>query len=210
MAQTEAQGERGTRVIIYSRREASAAACCTKAVILDFSCSSSSHLPSSCFSIHLPSPTHSQTISFSNKALHIMGGTGKGDASIQAFFPPTPQASPVKTAASPASGAPLGDGFTAEEVRDALQPKPVEPWHPSIEYTECDIRDLNPGPRPVMFMGRVANIFDVSTSSKSPRAAKGCLKLTVKDNTGAVTVRPHRPMPVGSVDLSPSGPPLVC
>ena len=133
-----------------------------------------------------------------------MGGTGKGDASIQAFFPPTPQASPVKTATSTTSiGAPLGDGFTAEEVQEALRTKPAESWHPSIEYTECDIRDLNPGPRAVMFMGRVANIFDVSTSSKSPRAAKGCLKLTVKDNTGAVTVRLRSRSPRGSTDLSP-------
>ncbi|KAK5131070.1 hypothetical protein LTR08_001356 [Meristemomyces frigidus] len=119
-----------------------------------------------------------------------MGGTGKGDASIQAFFLPTPHASPIKTAAAPAAaGVPVGDGFTAEEVQVALRPQPIEPWHPSIEYTECDIRELNPGPRAVMFMGRVANIFDVCSSSKSPRAAKGCLKMTVKDNTGAVTVR---------------------
>ena len=132
-----------------------------------------------------------------------MGGTARGDASVQAFFPPTPQPSPIKTTLSPAdSGVQRGDGFTAEEVQDALRPKPTESWHPSIEYTECDIRNLIPGPHAVMFMGRVANIFDVSTSSKSPQAAKGCLKLTVKDNTGAVTVRPRIQRSVGSPDVS--------
>ncbi|KAK4546884.1 hypothetical protein LTR36_001616 [Oleoguttula mirabilis] len=118
-----------------------------------------------------------------------MGGTGKGDASIQAFFPPTPSASPTKASAPPSSDAPIGDGFTADEVQEALRPKPAEPWQPPEEYAECDVRDLIPGPRAVTFMGRVANIFDVMSTPKTPRAAKGCVKLCVKDSTGAVTVR---------------------
>ncbi|KAK5704544.1 hypothetical protein LTR17_021813 [Elasticomyces elasticus] len=110
-----------------------------------------------------------------------MGGKGKGDTSIQAFFPPTPQTSPVKHE--------VGDGFTAEELQLALQPKPAEPWHPPTEYKECDIRDLYPGPKAVTFMGRVCNLFDVMNTPKNERSAKGCLKLCIKDDTGALTVR---------------------
>ena len=119
-----------------------------------------------------------------------MGGTGKSDASIQAFFPPTPMSSPTKSTTSslPNSGPPVGDGFTADEVREALKPKPVEPWQPSGEYVECEIRDLYPGPRAVTFMGRIANIFDVANTPKTPRSAKGCVKLCIKDDKGAITV----------------------
>jgi len=118
-----------------------------------------------------------------------MGGNGKGDASIQAFFPPTPNSSPVKSASSPpSSDVPVGDGFTAEEKQEALKPQPAEPWHPTVEYEDCEIRDLYPGPRAVTFMGRVANIFDVANIPKTPRSAKGCVKLCVKDDTGAITV----------------------
>lgn len=115
---------------------------------------------------------------------------GKGDTSIQAFFTPTPSASPTKcsTILPSSSETPVGDGFTAEEVREALKPKPVEPWHPPVEYAECEIRDLYPGPRAVTFMGRVANIFDVLNTPKTPRSAKGAVKLCVKDDKGAITV----------------------
>ncbi|EMC99041.1 hypothetical protein BAUCODRAFT_103758 [Baudoinia panamericana UAMH 10762] len=89
----------------------------------------------------------------------------------------------------PSSTLPVGDGFTADELADALRPKPAEPWHPAVDYDECDIRDLNPGPKAVTFMGRVANIVDVLNTPKTPRSAKGCVKLCIKDDTGAITVR---------------------
>ncbi len=121
-----------------------------------------------------------------------MAGSGRSDASIQAFFPPTPNSSPLKKLHPKTStiGAPIGDGFTAEEVHEALKPQPVEPWKPTAEYAECDIRELRPGARAVTFMGRVANIFDIATTNmqKAPRSAKGFIKLCVKDDTGAMTV----------------------
>ena len=82
----------------------------------------------------------------------------------------------------------VGDGFTAAEVHEALKPKLAEPWHPPGEYAECEIRDLYPGPRAVSFMGRIANIFDVVSTPKTPRSAKGCVKLCVKDDKAAITV----------------------
>jgi len=116
---------------------------------------------------------------------HSMGGSGKVDASIQAFFPPTPQSSPAKRP----SVDDIGDGFTAEEIQVALQPKLPEPWQPPGKYTESDICDLRPGPKAVTFMGQVCNLFDVANTPKTPRSARGCVKLCVKDETGATTVR---------------------
>jgi hypothetical protein len=108
------------------------------------------------------------------------------DSSIQAFFHPTPAAS--SPAKQPPSSS-IGDGFTPEELEEALKPTPAEPWQPKVDYLECEIRDLYPGPRAVTFMGRVANIFDVANAPKTPRSAKGCVKLCVKDDHDAVTVR---------------------
>lgn len=119
-----------------------------------------------------------------------MAPTTRSDASIQAFFPPTPRPSPKKamTTSRPVVDA-IGDGFTTEEIYEALRPAPALQWQPTEEYTECDIKELLPGSKPVSFMGRVANIFDVAQTPKTPKSAKGCLKLCVKDDHAAITVR---------------------
>ncbi|KAK3672466.1 hypothetical protein LTR78_007773 [Recurvomyces mirabilis] len=117
-----------------------------------------------------------------------MGGNSKGDAFIQAFFPPTPNSSPT-TASVPSSNPPPGDGFTSDEIAEASRPKPAAPWQPAIEYEESDISDLYPGPKAVTFMGRVCNIFDLANTPKTPRSSKGCVKLCIKDDTGAITLR---------------------
>lgn len=124
------------------------------------------------------------------------------NASIQAYL--TPVTSPVK---SEARDAPVGDGFTAEELQNALKPKPADIWHPGVteqctarsahlilimlefEYTDMEISDLIAGPRAVTFMGRVANMFDVANSPRTPRSAKGCVKLCIRDGSGAITIR---------------------
>lgn len=108
------------------------------------------------------------------------------NASIQAYL--TPITSPVKSGSTPASAVPIGDGFTPEEVQEALQPKASESWHPAEDYADCEISDLYAGPRAVSFMGRVANIFDSANTPKTPRSAKGCIKLCVKDGGSAITV----------------------
>jgi hypothetical protein len=133
------------------------------------------------------SPSHHHILT--RQTLKARGGTmasSHKDSSIQAFFHPTPAtSSPAK---QPPSSS-IGDGFTPEELEEALKPTPAEPWQPKVEYLECEIRDLYPGPRAVTFMGRVANIFDVANAPKTPRSAKGCVKLCVKDDHDAVTVR---------------------
>ena len=55
-------------------------------------------------------------------------------------------------------------------------------------YEETEIGSLVPGPQRVALMGRVANFYDQSTPNKMPQAAKGCVKIIVKDDTGALTV----------------------
>lgn len=137
------------------------------------------------------SATSSRTTQLPLTSTATMGGNTRSNAAIQAYFPPTPTPSPTKTGASSpplSSDAPVGDGFTPEEVEDALKPPPIQPWSPPSEYAEREIRDMYPGPGAVTFMGRVANLFDVGTTQKTPRSAQGCLKLCVKDGGGAVTV----------------------
>lgn len=114
--------------------------------------------------------------------------------SIQAYFPPTPTSSPTKpsppkppqTSATPA---PPGDGFTPSE-RVLPAPALCQPWSPpdGVEYADVAIGDLVPGPAAVTFMGRVCNLFDVGTSAKGERAARGCVKVVVRDEGGCVTV----------------------
>lgn len=98
--------------------------------------------------------------------------------SIQSFFP--------KNGKTSSSGA--GDGFTAEEVEAALHPPALPKWQPRGIYEEADIETLVPGPGCVALIGRVVNFFDQETLSKAPQAAKGCLKLVIKDDTGALVV----------------------
>lgn len=120
-----------------------------------------------------------------------MAPAGKDGTSTPAFFPPTPDPSPAKVGPARPQNFPIniGDGFTPEEVLEALKPAPVQEWQPTEEYIEYQIKDLAPGPRPVSFMGRVANIFDIAHTPKTPTSAKGCLKLSIKDDTAAITVR---------------------
>ena len=106
--------------------------------------------------------------------------------SIRNFFRPT---QPSSSLANPPSCSSVGDGVTSEKLESALKPTPVGHWQPKVEYLECDIGDLYPGPRAVTFMGRVANIFDIGKPLITDRSAKGCVKLCVRNNQDAVTVR---------------------
>lgn len=108
------------------------------------------------------------------------------DPSIQSFFTPQSSSSPTKPASSFCKRP--GDGFTAEEIDAALRPAPSDSWDPPTEYEDCDIASLYAGPKCVTFMGRIVNFFDMSSPSKAPKAAKGCVKMIVKDNTCAITV----------------------
>ncbi|MCJ1272264.1 hypothetical protein MMC21_000050 [Puttea exsequens] len=109
--------------------------------------------------------------------------------SIQSFFqpevPPTTSRTP-STISQPTNT--TGDGFTPSEIHTALHPS-LHAWHPRTTYTETDIGSLVPGPGCVTVMGRVANVYDQVLSSKMPQAAKGCAKVLVKDDSGALAVK---------------------
>lgn len=96
-------------------------------------------------------------------------------SSIQSFF----SSSPLKSTP--------GDGFTSSEL--TLPKPPQTDWTPTIDYEECDIGALEPGPRNLTLMGRIVNFYDVAKPSKRPKAAQGCLKIMIADDTGAMTVR---------------------
>ena len=110
--------------------------------------------------------------------------------SIQSFF--QPEISPTKKPAIANPPSECGDGFTAEEVEATLQPR-LHSWQPRGSYENVEIGSLVPGPGCVALMGRVVNFYDQATPSKAPQAAKGCLKVIVKDDSGAIMVS-HLPI----------------
>lgn len=141
-----------------------------------------------CSSVFIPLSTSTLL-----SVVHVanMGGTAKGPTSLQSFLR-MPQTSPVERPSVPPESdhpsPPTGDGFTPSEVQEALKPNSMETWQPTIEYAERDIRDLCPGPGAIVFTGRVAGLHDAIHIPKTPQSAKGCVKLCVKDDTGAITV----------------------
>lgn len=60
---------------------------------------------------------------------------------------------------------------------------------PTLDYEEADLGSLEPGPRHLMLMGRIVNFYDSAKPSKSHRAAQGCLRIMLADDTGVLTVR---------------------
>ena len=109
-----------------------------------------------------------------------------GAPSIQSFFqkevPTVKSLKPAKPAQQE-----VGDGFTSSEIEAALHPT-LHQWHPNYEYQEVDIGSLIPGPGYVAVQGRVVNLYEQPFASKMLHAAKGCLNLLVKDDTGVLRV----------------------
>jgi hypothetical protein len=80
-----------------------------------------------------------------------------------------------------------GDGFTEEELSDALDPLHRD-WKPEREYEELGIGDLVPGPKAITFIGRVVNVSTIwGRSQKQPKAA-GWHYVILKNNTAAISV----------------------
>ena len=104
--------------------------------------------------------------------------------SIQSFFQPEVPSSPSTLKHSTNNP---GDGFTSSEIEIALHPT-LHQWQPRTDYEELNLGSLNPGPKCVLLVGRIANFYDQPTASKMPQAANGCLKITLKDDTGAIVV----------------------
>ena len=108
--------------------------------------------------------------------------------SIRSFFQPeVPSMQKTQKPAAHHEPSDTSDGFTPNEIEAALHPS-LHNWQPRTAYNDTAIRDLVPGPGCVVVKGRVVNLHHIATPSKMPKAATGCLKLTVKDDTGAFTV----------------------
>lgn len=84
-------------------------------------------------------------------------------------------------------GVVAGDGFTDAEKALALNPL-SRPFRPTREYTPSDIGQLENGPLPVTFSGRVVNFSLIYGRSKSQTSATGWHNMIVKDDTGAICV----------------------
>lgn len=108
-------------------------------------------------------------------------------ASIQSFFQPEVPSSFPSQRQSADRKADTGDGFTSSEVEGVLHPT-LHKWQLRANYEAVDIGSLVPGPSCVVIVGRVVNFYDQPNLSKMPQAAKGCLKILVRDNTGAFAV----------------------
>lgn len=107
--------------------------------------------------------------------------------SIQSFYKREVPALAKKEEEQLPSPAKQGDGFTEEELADAADPLKRK-WNPEREYEEATIDKLIPGPKAVMFVGRVVNLSTIlGKSQKQPKAA-GWHYLIVKDNTAAISV----------------------
>tara|TARA_R110002033_G_scaffold161214_1_gene197663 strand:+ start:602 stop:1003 length:402 start_codon:yes stop_codon:yes gene_type:complete len=105
--------------------------------------------------------------------------------SVQSFYKREVQSE--TESAIDASPIKAGDGFTEEELSDALDPLSRK-WSPEREYEEMNIAQLIPGPRAVMFVGRVVNLSTFfGHSPKQPKAA-GFHSLIAKDDSGAISV----------------------
>ncbi|KAJ5024156.1 hypothetical protein PSV08DRAFT_184774 [Bipolaris maydis] len=84
------------------------------------------------------------------------------------------------------------DGFTSGDMQSAHAPTGVDiasTWIPTLDYEEAEIGSLEPGPCKLALMGRIVNFNDQVRPTKSHKAAQGCIKVMVADDTGVLTVR---------------------
>jgi hypothetical protein len=108
--------------------------------------------------------------------------------SIQSFY--KREVRIQNTEAPEAISAKPGDGFTEEELADALDPLNRK-WNPEREYEELNISQLVPGPRAVTFCGRIVNLNTVHGRNPKQPKASGWHFLIVKDDSAAISVRFH-------------------
>jgi hypothetical protein len=110
----------------------------------------------------------------------------QGHPSIQSFYQREVNVAEEVSQAEPVR---QGDGFTEEELADALDPMKRK-WNPEREYEEQGIGQLIPGPRAVTFTGRIVNINTVLGRSQKQPKASGWHYLIAKDDTAAISVCP--------------------
>ena len=107
-------------------------------------------------------------------------------SAIEDYFPPRDRFIPKRRLVDLADE--ICDELSPGDLGDDYGPK-VHDGNSSQTYETLLIGELEPGPKRVTFMARIVNIYDRPTASSSPRAAKGCLKILAKDDTGCILVR---------------------
>lgn len=106
--------------------------------------------------------------------------------SIQSFFEPQrASAEPNRCMTSPTAA---GDGFTGDEGSIGGHVANGPQWKPRQAYEDFKIGDLVAGPRAVTLTGRIVNVYEQQQLSKKPKAAKGLIRLILRDDTGALVV----------------------
>lgn len=116
-----------------------------------------------------------------------MPKTLKSYPSVQSFYLRNVAAKDKEAATGHEPPPRRGDGFTEEELSDAMDPLNRR-WNPEREYEECTIDQLIPGPRAVTFVGRIVNFTTVFGQSQKQPKASGWHYMLVKDDTAAISV----------------------
>ena len=119
--------------------------------------------------------------------------------SIQDFFqnevPSSPSTSkkfsPNKSCSDSDSANKQGDGFTEEELTEAVNPL-ARKWSPGREYEEVDVGELVPGTKSVTFMGRVVSFTTVVGRSSKQKGARGWHYVGCRGEGGVVSVSKMR------------------
>ena len=109
------------------------------------------------------------------------------DASIQSFYTPLSSSHESREAVNNSINCSLDD--YPKDGTDIIMPLTLDKRQSRVCYEDAFIGSLSPGPGCIALLGRIVNFFNLPTPSKMPQAAKGCLKLIVKDDTGAMAVR---------------------
>ena len=118
--------------------------------------------------------------------------------SIQAFYPPSsspskpgpiPSSPPKRQCLSPSNcpADPQGYGSATDQFDPTLL-LPQQPSNSNTHQNHALIGSLVPGPQNIVLIARIVNVCHLSTSIQAPRAGKGCFKIIIKDDTGALTV----------------------
>ncbi|KAG9234330.1 hypothetical protein BJ875DRAFT_17906 [Amylocarpus encephaloides] len=105
--------------------------------------------------------------------------------SVQSFYKREIQ---TENEAAPVEPKQRGDGFTEQELTEALDPMSRK-WNPERDYDETTINKLIPGPRAVTFVGRIVNFSTVIGSSQKETKASGWHYILVKDDTAAISIK---------------------
>ncbi|KAI4150750.1 MAG: hypothetical protein LQ341_001034 [Variospora aurantia] len=104
--------------------------------------------------------------------------------SIQSFFQPETMTMPRQMSTPMLAS---HEGVSTEV--NATEHRVLHSWEPRDHYEMLQISKLVPGSGRICLVGRVVNFYEQPTPNKMPHAAKGCLKVHLRDDSGIILVR---------------------